>query len=50
VELVALGGVGQVHGLNGLTNGATSGEAKPNAIARAQERGFLPVADEESQP
>lgn len=50
VELVALGGARQVHGLNGLTNGETSDEAKPSAMARAKERGFVPVADEESQP
>lgn len=50
VGLVALGGARQVHGLNGLTNGATTTDAKPDAMARARGRGFETVTDEEAQP
>ena len=49
VELVALGGSRHVHGLNGLTNGATSGTAEPEALARARERGFETAAPKEHQ-
>ncbi len=44
VELVALGGEGRVHGLNGLTEGLTGEAEKPAAVARAAERGFLGAA------
>jgi urease subunit gamma/beta len=37
VDLVAMGGDGEVHGLNGLTAGAS----REDALARAGERGFL---------
>jgi urease beta subunit len=40
VTLVRLGGHGVVHGLNGLTEGATTEEARPAALARAAARGF----------
>ncbi|MFO1318066.1 MAG: urease subunit beta [Burkholderiales bacterium] len=41
VTLVAFGGTGEVHGLNGLTNGATrSGIAKEQALQRARSRGY----------
>lgn len=36
VELVAFGGSGELHGLNGLTAGSNAGEA----LERARERGF----------
>jgi urease beta subunit len=40
VTLVALGGARQVHGLNGLTEGATTEDAKGAAQARARTGGF----------
>jgi urease beta subunit len=40
VTLVRLGGRAMVHGLNGLTSGATSDQAKPAALQLASERGF----------
>jgi hypothetical protein len=40
VTLVRLGGDGVVHGLNGLTGGPTTEEARPAALARAAARGF----------
>jgi urease beta subunit len=40
VTLVRLGGHGVVHGLNGLTGGPTTEEARPAALARAAARGF----------
>lgn len=40
VDLVALGGEGRVHGLNGLTDGLTGDAERPAALARAAERGF----------
>lgn len=49
VELVALGGSRHVHGLNGLTNGATSDAAQPEALARARDRGFVTIPSEEQQ-
>ena len=42
VELVALGGNRSVRGLNNLTNGTLdNSEVKDNAIANAQESGFI---------
>jgi urease subunit gamma/beta len=41
VELVALGGAGEVHGLNQLTNGLTGAAEKPAALARARAAGYL---------
>ncbi len=41
VELVALGGERQVHGLNNLTDGPTGETEKAAALARAADRGFL---------
>lgn len=40
VTLVRLGGRAVVHGLNGLTEGATTDEARLAALQRAQQRGF----------
>jgi urease beta subunit len=40
VTLVAIGGARLVHGLNGLTEGATAEEAKAAALARARSGGF----------
>ncbi|MCW5625710.1 MAG: urease subunit beta [Burkholderiales bacterium] len=41
VTLVTFGGAGEIHGLNGLTNGSTrSEETKAEALKRARERGF----------
>ncbi len=40
VTLVRLGGRAVVHGLNGLTDGATTDENRSDAMARATERGF----------
>jgi urease beta subunit len=40
VTLVRLGGHAVVHGLNGLTNGPTTEEDRPAALARAALRGF----------
>ena len=40
VTLVAIGGARLVHGLNGLTEGATGEEAKAAALARAKAGGF----------
>lgn len=41
VELVALAGARQVHGLNNLTDGATGEAEKAVALVRAAARGFL---------
>ncbi|MCU4802108.1 urease subunit beta [Halobacteria archaeon HArc-gm2] len=46
VDLVAVGGEGHVHGMNGLTNGDVDDATKERALQRARERGF--VADEDS--
>jgi len=40
VTLVALGGAREVHGLNGLTDGATAAAARAAAVARASRGGF----------
>lgn len=40
VTLVAFGGTRLVHGLNGLTEGATTAEEKAGALARARAGGF----------
>jgi len=40
VTLVAIGGAHLVHGLNGLTEGATTEEAKASAQERAKASGF----------
>ncbi|MBI1397696.1 MAG: urease subunit gamma [Betaproteobacteria bacterium] len=41
VTLVAFGGTGEVHGLNGLTNGATRSDiVKDQALQNARNRGF----------
>ncbi|HUO33722.1 MAG TPA: urease subunit beta [Candidatus Acidoferrum sp.] len=40
VTLVALGGSATVYGLNALTNGATTSDAKPDALARASAADF----------
>jgi urease beta subunit len=40
VTLVRLGGRAMVHGLNGLTAGATTDEARSAALKRARQRGF----------
>lgn len=40
VDLVAYGGKQRVHGMNGLTDGATSDGDASEALARARERGF----------
>jgi urease beta subunit len=40
VPLVRLGGRAAVHGLNRLTEGATTDADKPAALRRADERGF----------
>ncbi len=40
VTLVAFGGARLVHGLNGLTEGATTDDAKEAALARAHTGGF----------
>jgi len=41
VVLVALGGVGIVHGCNGLTEGATDESRREAALKRAREQGYL---------
>jgi urease beta subunit len=41
VQLTEIGGAKAVYGLNGLTEGATNEQAKPGALRRAEERGFL---------
>jgi urease beta subunit len=41
VTLVRLGGHAVVHGLNGLTDGPTTEEARPAALVRASLRGFV---------
>lgn len=41
VELVALGGAGEVHGLNRLTDGPTGAADRPAALARARAAGYL---------
>jgi urease subunit gamma/beta len=41
VDLVALGGDREVHGLNMLTNGSTSDGDREAALARGRERGFV---------
>ncbi len=41
VPLVAIGGTATVHGLNSLTEGATNDAAKPAALKRAREQGYL---------
>jgi len=41
VELVALGGDREVHGLNMLTGGSTSDDHREAALARGRERGFV---------
>lgn len=46
VDLVAFGGDREVHGLNRLTEGATSGDARAAAIARATDAGFMTVGGE----
>jgi urease subunit gamma/beta len=41
IQLTAIGGTGEIHGLNGLTNGSVkSGAIKAEALRRASERGF----------
>jgi urease subunit gamma/beta len=41
VQLTAIGGTGEIHGLNGLTNGSVkNGAIKAEALRRASERGF----------
>lgn len=40
VTLVALGGSATVYGLNGLTNGPASADAKAAAVSRAAKEGF----------
>jgi urease subunit gamma/beta len=41
VTLVFFGGTGEISGLNGLTNGSSSGEpARQAALGKARERGF----------
>lgn len=41
VTLAAFGGTGELHGLNGLTNGTTrSAENRRSALERARQRGF----------
>ena len=40
VELTEIAGAKAVYGLNGLTDGATTGAAKPAALQRAKEKGF----------
>jgi urease subunit gamma/beta len=40
VALVALGGTGEVHGLNRLTEGATGAGELPAALERAREQGY----------
>lgn len=41
VTLVAFGGTGEIHGLNGLTNGATRSDlVKEQALRAARDRGF----------
>ena len=41
VVLVALGGTREVHGLNGLTEGAVEAKDLAAALARARAQGFL---------
>lgn len=41
VSLVAIGGTATVHGFNSLTEGATTDAAKPAALKRAHDHGFL---------
>ena len=40
VALVELGGACEVHGLNGLTDGPTTGDGKASSLARAAAEGF----------
>jgi urease subunit gamma/beta len=41
VQLTAIGGTGEIHGLNGLTNGSVKSAAiKAEALRRASDRGF----------
>ena len=41
VQLTAFGGTGEIHGLNGLTNGSVRSEAcKAQALRRARDQGF----------
>jgi urease subunit gamma/beta len=40
VSLVAIGGTREIHGLNGLTDGAATPERAPDALARAASAGF----------
>jgi len=40
ITLVALGGAAAVYGLNALTNGSTTPNAKPGALSRASAAGF----------
>ncbi|HVQ74690.1 MAG TPA: urease subunit beta [Candidatus Binatia bacterium] len=40
VELVPLAGAREVHGLNGLTDGPTSGDRRADRVARAARAGF----------
>jgi urease subunit gamma/beta len=46
VDLVAFGGTREVHGLNRLTEGATSGTARAAAVELAERAGFLTVGGE----
>jgi urease beta subunit len=41
VELTEIAGAKAVYGLNGLTNGPANDAAKPAALQRAKEKGFL---------
>ena len=45
VALVALGGDGEVYGLNRLTLGSTGAADREAALARASERGFRGTAE-----
>lgn len=44
VDLVALGGAREVHGLHRLTEGATDDGTREAALTRARQRGFLGVS------
>jgi len=44
VDLVAFGGTQRVVGMNGLTDGATSDDARGDALGRAREQGFAMAA------
>lgn len=48
VDLVAYGGKQRVHGMNGLTGGATSDGDAREALARARERGFADTGTNET--